>query len=114
MDKTDYKALLYEKVQEEYYEFIAELKGKSVEEMPYFFVDTATKSGMLVSPVILYKDRPVAIFSEKEEKMSRHFTKFIGVYFGRIGADDREKGGAQLSRVWKSSAIQELIDNYKK
>lgn len=66
------------------------------------------------SPVILYKDRPAVLFSEKENKMSRHWTKFIGIYSGRIGADSEEKGDAQLGRVWKASVIQELIDNYEK
>ena len=85
-----------------------------VEEMPYFFADTATKSGMSGSPVILYKDRPAVLFSEKEKKMSRHLTKFVGIYSGRIGANDIEKGDAQLGRVWKSSVIQELLDRYEK
>lgn len=84
-----------------------------VEELPYFFADTATRSGMSGSPVILYKDRPV-VLTNTEGKISRHWTKFIGIYSGRIGADCEEKGDAQLGRVWKASVIQELIDNYGK
>lgn len=85
-----------------------------VEELPYFFADTATRSGMSGSPVILYKDRPAVLISEKEEKISRHWTKFIGIYSGRIGADCEEKGDAQLGRVWKASVIQTMIENYEK
>lgn len=85
-----------------------------IEELPYFFADTATRSGMSGSPVILYKDRPAVLFNEKEKKISRHWTKFIGIYSGRIGADCAEKGDAQLGRVWKASVIQELIDNHEK
>ncbi|AIK71175.1 TPA: trypsin-like peptidase domain-containing protein [Clostridioides difficile] len=84
-----------------------------VEDLPYFFADTATKSGMSGSPVILYKDRPVVLMSESEKKFSRHWTKLVGIYSGRIGADSETKGDAQLGRVWKPHIIQELIDSHE-
>ncbi len=84
-----------------------------VDDLPYFFADTATKSGMSGSPVVLYKDRPATIISEKEKRVSKHKTKLVGIYSGRIGADSENKGDAQLGRVWKSHIIQELIDSYE-
>ena len=80
-----------------------------VENLPYFFADTATRTGMSGSPVVLYKDRPITMINEKERKVSRHWTKFVGVYSGRIGADNETKGDAQLGRVWKPHVIQEMI-----
>lgn len=80
-----------------------------VENLPYFFADTATRTGMSGSPVVLYKDRPITMINEKERKVSRHWTKFVGVYSGRIGADNETKGDAQLGRVWKPHVIQEMF-----
>ena len=85
-----------------------------IEDLPYFFADTATRSGMSGSPVILYKERPSAIFSEEEQKISRHYTKFVGIYSGRIGANSESSGDAQLGRVWKRHIIQEMIENHEK
>lgn len=84
-----------------------------IEDLPYFFADTATRSGMSGSPVVLYKERPAILISEKENKSSRHWTKFVGIYSGRIGADSEKEGDAQLGRVWKSHIVQELIDKYE-
>jgi hypothetical protein len=36
-------------------------------------------------------------------------TKFLGVYSGRIGADDELK--AQLGMVWKASVIEEIVSS---
>jgi hypothetical protein len=76
------------------------------EGLPFFFVDSASRSGMSGSPVVLFEKRPITMINEKEEKISRHITKFIGVYSGRIGVND--VGDVQLGRVWKADVIDEL------
>lgn len=83
-----------------------------MDDMPYFYADTATKAGMSGSPVILYKDRPVIIVNEKENQISRHKTKFIGVYSGRIGANSDTRNDAQLGRIWKESVIDRILEKY--
>ena len=80
---------------------------------PYFFADTATKQGMSGSPVVLFKDRPATILNQTEHKISHHFTKFIGIYSGRIGANSESRNDAQLGRVWKAQVIKEIIDESK-
>ena len=82
-----------------------------IENMPYFFADTATREGMSGSPVIFYKERQVTMMSEKENLFSRHRTKFVGVYSGRIGANSEKKGDAQLGRIWKESIIKQIIES---
>nr|DAR07756.1 MAG TPA: hypothetical protein [Caudoviricetes sp.] len=44
----------------------------------------------------------------------KKLSKFVGVYSGRIGADNETKGDAQLGRVWKPHVIQELIASNNK
>lgn len=83
-----------------------------MDDMPYFYADTATKAGMSGSPVILYKDRPVIIVNEEENQISRHKTKFIGVYSGRIGANSDTRNDAQLGRIWKESVIDRILEKY--
>ena len=85
-----------------------------MEDLPYYFADTATKSGMSGSPVVLYKDRPVAIINQQAGAISRHWTKLVGIYSGRIGANSETRNDAQLGRVWKVSVIKDIINNYEK
>lgn len=77
-----------------------------MEDMPFFYVDTATKEGMSGSPVIYYKSRPMTLLGEG--KMSRYFTKFVGVYSGRLKTS--AGNDPQLGRVWKASVIAEIIE----
>lgn len=79
----------------------------NMDDLPKIFIDTASRSGMSGSPVIYKQRRPVTVLDQAEQKISRYFTKFIGVYSGRIGTDDELK--AQLGIVWKASAISEII-----
>ena len=83
-----------------------------MEGMPFFYADTATKKGMSGSPVVYYKDRPMIMVNEREKKLSRHWTKFVGVYSGRIGADCDTRNDAQLGRIWKASVVDEIISLY--
>ena len=85
-----------------------------MDDMPYYFADTATRSGMSGSPVILYKDRPVTVINSKEGMLSRHRTKLVGIYSGRIGANTGDRNDAQLGRVWKTRVIKEILAKYEK
>ena len=44
-------------------------------------------------------------------KYSRHVTKLIGVYSGRIGAEDDMAADAQLRRVWRATVIDEIMSS---
>ncbi len=84
-----------------------------IDDMPYYFADTATRSGMSGSPVILYKDRAVTMINEKERLLSRHHTKLVGIYSGRIGANTGNRNDAQLGRVWKTRVIKDILAIYE-
>ena len=89
---------------------IASEPNIDIQQMPYFFIDTATRSGMSGSPVVIYRKRSFTIEEESTGKFSGHITKLIGVYSGRIGADSDMISDAQLGRVWKASVIDEIIE----
>lgn len=74
--------------------------------LPYFWADTATRSGMSGSPVIYYEKRPFIL--ETNGKRSDRFTKFVGIYSGRIG-DEKD---AQLGKVWKPSCIDKILEMF--
>lgn len=82
-------------------------------DMPYYFADTATKSGMSGSPVVLYEKRPIIIAESLHGKFSQYRTKLVGVYSGRIGANTENKNDAQLGRVWKTKMIDEIIGMFE-
>jgi hypothetical protein len=78
--------------------------------VPKIYVDTATRQGMSGSPVIAQIS---SIWTPKGktgvgDAIIGIGRKFIGIYSGRIGADDEFK--AQLGIVWKSSAVDEIIN----
>lgn len=81
---------------------------------PKFYVDTATRSGMSGSPVILryrgfYKNNPEAQEIQDDDWFGEG-DMFVGVYSGRLGASAVE---AQLGIVWKAHLIDEIIDAQK-
>lgn len=92
---------------------VASEPSLDLNDMPYYFADTATKSGMSGSPVILYEKRPVIIAESLHGKYSKYRTKFVGIYSGRIGANTENKNDAQLGRVWKTEIIDEIIDAFE-
>lgn len=89
---------------------VASEPNVDLNDMPYYFADTATRSGMSGSPVVLYEKRPVVMVDNQKGKFSKYRTKFVGVYSGRIGAHTANKNDAQLGRVWKPEIIDEIID----
>jgi hypothetical protein len=81
-----------------------------LENLPKIFVDTASRSGMSGSPVIFKR---VGLHGYDGVKMKGNetigtITNFVGVYSGRIGAEDEFK--AQLGIIWKKEVIEEIIE----
>lgn len=80
-----------------------------LDQLPKLLIDTATRSGLSGSPVIMQR---VGIHGMRggnltgTEKIGR-IRKFVGIYSGRVGADETK---AQLGVVWKASVIDEIID----
>lgn len=79
--------------------------------MPCYYADTATRSGMSGSPVVIYRKRPFVEAESMDGRFSQYITKFVGVYSGRIGANTDGKNDAQLGRVWKAKMIDEIIES---
>ena len=80
-----------------------------LEQLPKLLIDTATRSGLSGSPVVMQR---VGIHGKTSEKLTGseiigQIRNFIGVYSGRIGADESR---AQLGVVWKARVIDEIID----
>ena len=79
--------------------------------LPRFYIDTATREGMSGSPV--YAQEVGYWLPEGETDQGKASIgkgrRFVGVYSGRLGADDEFK--AQLGIVWKESALISLIES---
>lgn len=74
---------------------------------PVFLVDTATREGMSGAPVLL-RSTGVLITDDGSVGLGTGtYTRFLGVYSGRFGADDELS--AQLGRVWHRRVIQEIL-----
>ncbi|MEO9256769.1 MAG: serine protease, partial [Crocinitomicaceae bacterium] len=84
-----------------------------IEDLPKFLVDTATRSGMSGSPVIMQRNgfhgfNGKAMTGKEILGMIR---LFAGVYSGRIGAEDNFQ--TQLGIVWKPNVIDEIISGQR-
>jgi hypothetical protein len=80
-----------------------------IDGLPKIFIDTATREGMSGSPV--YAEdvgfvMPEGV-TEVGDALIGRAKRFLGIYSGRIGADDDFK--TQLGIVWKPAAIEEII-----
>jgi hypothetical protein len=80
-----------------------------LEQLPKLLIDTATRSGLSGSPVVMQR---VGIHGASGGNLTGteiigRIRNFIGVYSGRIGADESK---AQLGVVWKARVIDEIID----
>jgi hypothetical protein len=79
------------------------------ENLPKFFIDTASKRGMSGSPVIF---RRTGIHTDKTGKLNENarfgeIQGFIGIYSGRVIGET--EFDAQLGIVWKKEVIEEII-----
>jgi hypothetical protein len=76
----------------------------------FFYVDTASKSGMSGSPVIR-RSYGTHSMARGSVSMAAQCSKFVGVYSGRkIGAD---KFDAQLGMVWPARYLEEIVAGRK-
>lgn len=88
---------------------IASEPAINVDGLPKLLIDTATRPGLSGSPVVMQRigihglteDGPV------DSTIFGQIRNFLGVYSGRIGADEVK---AQLGIVWKARVIDEIID----
>lgn len=81
-----------------------------IEGLPKLLVDTATRPGMSGSPVVMIRRGFHSLHDgdqlKGDEKIGT-IRNFVGVYSGRIGAQDNLL--AQLGVVWKSEVIDEIL-----
>lgn len=82
-----------------------------VEGLPKFMVDTASREGMSGSPVIVRPSGPYISKDGNTVMSTGTPTMFVGIYSGRIGAEDEFK--AQLGIIWKVGAIEETVAGKK-
>jgi len=74
------------------------------DDKPMLLVDTASRHGMSGSPVII---RQYGIHENDGGGYFGNAENFLGVYSGRLGADELS---VQLGRVWKASVIAEILN----
>jgi hypothetical protein len=90
---------------------IASEPNINIDELPKFYIDTATKKGMSGSAVIQKERRAVAIMSEGLVT-SRFRVNFLGVYSGRV-VEPQNEFDTQIGIVWKKNCIDEIIEEKK-
>lgn len=76
--------------------------------LPMMYIDTATRSGLSGSPVIMQRIGIHGVVNGvfNDESAIGRIRKFIGIYSGRIGKDEFK---AQLGIVWKFKVIEEIL-----
>jgi len=84
----------------------------NIDQQPKFLIDTATRSGLSGSPVIMQR---IGIHGLIDGKMLGDSTigrirNFVGIYSGRVGQGEFK---AQLGIVWKQCVIDEIIKGNK-
>ncbi|HEX8326658.1 MAG TPA: serine protease [Hymenobacter sp.] len=77
--------------------------------LPMMLIDTATRSGMSGSPVIIKR---TGVHGPEEDERFGTAAGFAGVYSGRYGVENDKLGRSdvQLGIVWKKEVIQEIIE----
>ena len=68
-------------------------------------IDTATRSGMSGSPVIIKR---TGVHGLVEDERFSTAAGFVGIYSGRYGVSSN-KGYVQLGIVWRKEVIEEII-----
>ncbi|WP_254562147.1 serine protease [Dyadobacter diqingensis] len=86
--------------------FIASEPDSNFDDLPIFLIDCRTRQGQSGSPVIAYRTGGMNTLTDDQViVMSDPFYRFMGIYSGRINKD------SDLGRVWKATAIKELIES---
>jgi len=87
---------------------IASEPDVDVDQLPKMLIDTATRPGLSGSPVVMQR---TGIHGMKDGNVAAdtiigRIRTFLGVYSGRIGADELK---AQLGVVWKAHVVEEIV-----
>ena len=79
-----------------------------IDALPKLLLDTATRPGLSGSPVVMQRTGLHGMSGGQltGETIIGRIRNFVGVYSGRIGADEVK---AQLGIVWKASVIPEIV-----
>ncbi len=93
---------------------IASEPGIDIDNLPKIYVDTATRSGMSGSPVIMQRTGIHGYdgVKMKGQEIIGTIRNFIGIYSGRIGAENEFK--AQLGIIWNKKVIEEILQAKQK
>jgi S1-C subfamily serine protease len=80
-----------------------------IDRLPKVLIDTATRPGLSGSPVIMQRAglHGVAGAALSPDTIIGTIRNFIGIYSGRVGADEVK---AQLGIVWKHQVIKEILE----
>ena len=80
-----------------------------IDNLPKFLIDTATRSGLSGSPVVMRRHGLHGLKNSKmhDDTLIGTIENFVGIYSGRIGESQLE---AQLGIVWKANVIKEIVD----
>lgn len=90
---------------------IASEPNINIDDLPKFYIDTATKQGMSGS-VVIQKERRAVALMEDNQITSRFRLNFLGVYSGRV-LEPKNSFDTQIGIVWKKYCIDEIIDGNK-
>ncbi len=86
--------------------FIASEPEIDIDGLPIILIDCRTRKGQSGSPVVAYRSGGAVAGPGGGVKLfHRPVSRFIGIYSGRINKD------SDLGRVWKASAIAELVQS---
>lgn len=88
---------------------IASEPDVNIDQLPKILIDTATRSGLSGSPVIMQRVgiHGMADSMPTDDTIFGRIRSFLGIYSGRIGKDEFK---AQLGIVWKARVITEIIE----
>lgn len=87
--------------------FIASEPALSVDDLPVFLIDCRTRPGQSGSPVIAYRTGATAHANGAFAVHTGPVARFLGIYSGRVHKD------SDLGKVWKASAIAELVQTVR-
>lgn len=85
--------------------FIATEVGADFENLPVMLIDCRSREGQSGSPVLFSRQNAIVPTGPNSAAMySGRVTDFLGIYSGRLNSE------SDLGRVWKTSAVVELLE----
>lgn len=87
--------------------FIASEPALNVDDLPVFLIDSRTRQGQSGSPVIAFRTGAATNASGMLSVGEGPAVRFLGIYSGRVHRD------SDLGKVWKASAIAELVQSMR-